>query len=46
MIYNGTTMPEIITFNVTGLHTAQFYKYKLYAANKIYTSTTPATLEK
>ena len=45
MLFNGTVMPEIITFNVTNLQTALNYTFKLYAANKIFVSTTPALLE-
>jgi len=39
LIYNGTTYPEIIFFNVTELMTGHIYNFKLYSMNVIYVST-------
>lgn len=45
LIFNGTTMPEIISYKVSNLTTALNYTFKLYAANQRFVSTTPAILE-
>lgn len=43
IIFNGTGQPELVSFEVTGLLTARTYAFKLFALNKIFASSTPAT---
>jgi hypothetical protein len=43
LIFNGTSQPELVSHNLTGLQTALTYSFQLYAVNKIFRSTTPAT---
>jgi hypothetical protein len=45
LIFNGTTRPEIVSFNVSGLQTALTYSFRLYAQNQIFASNLPATLQ-
>lgn len=45
LIFNGTGQPELVSFEVTGLASALTYSFRLYAANRIFASASPATLQ-
>jgi hypothetical protein len=43
LIYNGTSYPEIIYKNISGLTTGLSYTFNLYSMNAIYLSALPDT---
>jgi hypothetical protein len=45
LAYNGTGLPQIISFNVTNLTTGHYYNFKLYSMNTIFLSSTYATTQ-
>jgi titin len=44
LAFNGSSMPQVADYTVTGLQTALTYQFRVYALNKIFQSSTPATI--
>jgi hypothetical protein len=45
LAFNGSSMPQIAEYTISGLQTALTYQFQVYALNKIFQSNTPATIK-